>query len=114
MMTSTASTTPIATNSIRRNTPKLLDKLRYLFPGRNAIPAYVESHGERWDLLINLKKNMAPFFMEGKEYYSPTAICRAHADRRTRAHPWRTEPGQIYDYIILTESNKSLAQVYKE
>jgi hypothetical protein len=43
-----------------------------------------------------------PFFeVQGKKYFSPTALCQAHSERITENHPRATKPGNGWVHINL-------------
>ena len=77
----------------------------FLKPGT---PIYVESLGDRWDGAITSEG----FLMDGICYKSPTALCKAHAERITDAHPKATAPGSGWKHVRIASNGKSIGEMY--
>lgn len=71
-------------------------------------PIYVESLGDRWDGAITSEG----FLMDGICYKSPTALCKAHAERITDAHPKATAPGSGWKHVRIASNGKSIGEMY--
>ena len=64
----------------------------------------VESKGDKWEGVFRHGGHLysGPFFeVQGKRYFSPTALCQAHSDRITDRHPRATKPGNGWAHIHL-------------
>jgi hypothetical protein len=64
----------------------------------------VESKKDKWEGVFRHggDKYSGPFFeVQGKKYFSPTALCQAHSERITDNHPRVTKPGNGWVHINL-------------
>ena len=64
----------------------------------------VESKKDKWEGVFRHGGGMysGPFFeVQGKKYFSPTALCQAHSERITDNHPRVTKPGNGWVHINL-------------
>lgn len=64
----------------------------------------VESKKDKWEGVFRHGGQMysGPFFeVQGKKYFSPTALCQAHSERITENHPRVTKPGNGWVHINL-------------
>ena len=76
----------------------------------NETPIYVTSFGDLWTGVYNKKENT--FIVNGKNYGSPTALCREHSNRITTNHPIPTNPGFGWENVFIVSSDISIAKYY--
>ena len=71
---------------------------------------YVESLGERITATFTPQGFVAT--VGGTLFKSPTAICKAHAQRITLIHPRPTKPGSGWDWVKVASTGKSIGETY--
>ncbi|NDG72985.1 MAG: hypothetical protein EBY32_17135 [Proteobacteria bacterium] len=91
-----------------RAVPRDMLRLHEAIPYNTLV--YVESLGERMEALF-----MAQGFVStvgNRIFKTPTAMCKAHAQRITAIHPAPTAPGNGWVWVKLAATGQSIGEVY--